>query len=472
MKTTNKFRGFKFWAIVTAASITFLFPSYVSAQVPRLITYQGILKDANNAYLSGTYPMTFRLYDAETAGASLWQETQSAVSVSSGRFSVQLGNVSPLNLGFSQDYWLSVQVGADTEMAPRQRMTSVGYAYMAEQVVNGFNQVQHDALSHRNIEGVKANAENIAKTNFKLDSYTKAAANSMGDMIVDTFNDATGIDAAGSTNYTWRGSPHYDVVVTPSGGGVIQQALPEDSATTILESASAASYNGLGEKFQHTATTSVDRIAFKWARWRDPTGNVRVRIYSDNGGVPGTLLGESANISVPGIASIYPSFEEFTATLITPVTIQANTFYHAVIENVDAVGNNQNHVYVRSAANNNPYPQGHPVSKNSSGSWVALGDGYDTYFKVYEAPNPSGSAEVKSISFSESVAPKEALLVADETLNKGGITYYVSRDNGTTWTACPKDTVVSINAQPVGKQIRWRAVITGDAELNALAVGL
>lgn len=472
MKTTNKFRGFKFWAIVTAASIAFFFPSYLEAQVPRLITYQGILKDASGAYLSGSYAMTFRIYDAATGGNSVWQETQSGVLASSGRFSVQLGAVNALNLNFAQDYWLSVQVGTDTEMTPRQRITSVGYAYMAEQVVNGFTQVQHDALSHRNIEGVKSNSANIAKTNFKLDSYTKAAANSMGDMIIDTLNDATGIDAGASTNYNWRGSPDYDVLVASSGGGVIQQALPEDGYTTILESASATSYNGLGEKFSHTANATVNRIAFKWARWRIPTGNVRVRLYRDSAGIPGTLLGESANISVGEIASVYPSFEEVTATLITPVAIQANTFYHAVIENIDAVGDNQNHVYVRSAANNNPYPVGVPVSKNSSGSWVTLGDGYDTYFKVYEAPNPSGSAEVRSITFTESVTPKEALVVADETLNQGSVTYYISRDNGVTWTACPKEKVVSINSQPAGTQIRWKAVISGNAELNAIAVGL
>ena len=64
------------------------------------------------------------------------------------------------------------------------------------------------------------------------------------------------------------------------------------------------------------------------------------------------------------------------------------------------------------------------------------------------------------------------MLMADETLGTGAITYYVSRDNGTTWTVCTKETVTSISSQPSGTQLKWKAVITGNAELNAIAVAV
>ncbi len=185
----------------------------LEASVPRLMTFQGLLRDSASAYLSGTYPVKFRIYDTASGGSALWEETQTGVSVNSGRFNVELGSVTPLNLSFGQDYWLSVQVGTDSEMTPRERLTSAGYALMAESVVNGFTQAQHDALSHKNIKGVRDNTVSIAKTNFKLDAYSLAVANSMGDMIVDSFNDASGINAGSSSNYTWRNSPNYDVVV-------------------------------------------------------------------------------------------------------------------------------------------------------------------------------------------------------------------------------------------------------------------
>lgn len=100
--------------------------------MPHLLRYQGTLTDANNVPLEGTYNLSFRIYDASTAGNLLWSETQTSVSVSNGVFSVLLGNVTPLNLAFDKDYWLSTEVGTSGEMSPRQRITSVGYAIRAE----------------------------------------------------------------------------------------------------------------------------------------------------------------------------------------------------------------------------------------------------------------------------------------------------------------------------------------------------
>ena len=76
--------------------------------------------------------MTLRLYNAETAGSVVWQETQTGVPITKGNFSVLLGQVTPLNADWSQPLWLSLQVNADAELAPRQRITSVPLAVRAE----------------------------------------------------------------------------------------------------------------------------------------------------------------------------------------------------------------------------------------------------------------------------------------------------------------------------------------------------
>ena len=111
------------WSLITWPAI---------AQVPQLIRYQGTLVDSNNVPLEGTYNLTFRLYGAATGGTALWTETQTAVAISRGVFNVLLGQVAPLTLTFDKDYWLSAQVGTDAEMSPRQRLTSVPYAYRAD----------------------------------------------------------------------------------------------------------------------------------------------------------------------------------------------------------------------------------------------------------------------------------------------------------------------------------------------------
>lgn len=103
------------------------------AQVPSLIRYQGQAVDTNGVPLEGPYTLTFRLYDAETGGTNVWEEVQPNVPLSTGHFSVLLGQVAPLTaMDWSQPRWLSVQVNAEPELSPRQRITSVPLAIRAE----------------------------------------------------------------------------------------------------------------------------------------------------------------------------------------------------------------------------------------------------------------------------------------------------------------------------------------------------
>ena len=105
----------------------------VFAQVPKLIRYQGQTIDAKGVPLEGPYTLTFRLYDAETAGTKLWEEIQNSVPLSGGHFSVLLGQKTPLTtMDWREPCWLSVQVNNEPELAPRQRITSVPLAIRAE----------------------------------------------------------------------------------------------------------------------------------------------------------------------------------------------------------------------------------------------------------------------------------------------------------------------------------------------------
>ncbi|MFA5119284.1 MAG: hypothetical protein WC695_10665 [Candidatus Omnitrophota bacterium] len=99
----------------------------IYAAVPELINYQGRLTDTSGQPLEGTYSLTFRIYDAETAGNLLWEEIQPAVVVQKGIFNVLLGSVTDLGLAFDMAYFLEIKVGSEV-MAPRQRMSSAAYA--------------------------------------------------------------------------------------------------------------------------------------------------------------------------------------------------------------------------------------------------------------------------------------------------------------------------------------------------------
>lgn len=98
--------------------------------IPNLISYQGVLNDENGQPMSTTVNMTFRIYDVETGGTAIWNETQN-VQVANGLFNVKLGSVQQLTSEVlnADTLFLSIQVGSDSEMNPRQLITASVYVH-------------------------------------------------------------------------------------------------------------------------------------------------------------------------------------------------------------------------------------------------------------------------------------------------------------------------------------------------------
>lgn len=119
-----------------------------AATPPALVNYQGVLRDAAGAPLSGTYDMTFRFFDVPVSGREILIDahqaaTMNPVVVSGGAFSTQLGagtvtdgsgpgTYTSLAEVF-RDYaavWMEISIGAET-LAPRVRVTASAYALNA-----------------------------------------------------------------------------------------------------------------------------------------------------------------------------------------------------------------------------------------------------------------------------------------------------------------------------------------------------
>ena len=115
-----------------------IYSTAVSAQVPHLIRYQGQAVDSKGVPLKDNHNLTFRIYDADERGNKLWEETQNGIPLTNGYFSVLLGQVKSLNeFDWNKSLWLSAQVDTNPELSPRQRLTSVPYAIVAEQLRGG-----------------------------------------------------------------------------------------------------------------------------------------------------------------------------------------------------------------------------------------------------------------------------------------------------------------------------------------------
>lgn len=103
---------------------------YGRKYIPRLMRFQGSLNDMDGMPLEGSFTLVFRIYDAETGGTALWQETRNNVSIKEGLLNIELGMVTPLNaLAFDKQYWLSVKIDSDSEVTPRFKLTGAPYSF-------------------------------------------------------------------------------------------------------------------------------------------------------------------------------------------------------------------------------------------------------------------------------------------------------------------------------------------------------
>ena len=108
--------------LFTSVVLVMLFVSFVFADVPHLISYQGRLTDAGGAPITGSRNITFKLYDVASGGIALWSETQTVTLNSEGLYNVMLGSATPfpVSVDFSEQYWLAVEYPSGTEICRYQ----------------------------------------------------------------------------------------------------------------------------------------------------------------------------------------------------------------------------------------------------------------------------------------------------------------------------------------------------------------
>jgi hypothetical protein len=115
--------GFAFSLLVAVAG----------ADVPTMISYQGIMLDSQGDPITEPVNVTFTIYDLPSGGTTIWQEIQLVEFDGEGHFDVTLGEVNPITVDVFDDpvRWLGVQIEGDDELEPRTRIVSVAYAQRA-----------------------------------------------------------------------------------------------------------------------------------------------------------------------------------------------------------------------------------------------------------------------------------------------------------------------------------------------------
>ncbi len=144
----------------------------IAAADSSTVTYQGTLRQPTHIPIGdGDYAMTFSLWDAATAGNSLWTENHAAIPVREGMFSVQLGANTAFGTLFADhtDVWMEVTVdtgGGPEVYGPRMPFVSVPYAMHAahaadaDTAANATHAVAADSATNANHAATADSATN------------------------------------------------------------------------------------------------------------------------------------------------------------------------------------------------------------------------------------------------------------------------------------------------------------------------
>lgn len=144
------FRGALLALLCTALSLL--------AEIPRLISYQGILTDEQGGIVpDGSHAMTFAIYDSVVAGDNLWFENRDVETVN-GIFDIYLGEVSPLTLAFDRAYYLESVFGGQA-LAPRTLISPSAYSLYAAEIADSVAVRSINGLSERVHLGVEPGLE-------------------------------------------------------------------------------------------------------------------------------------------------------------------------------------------------------------------------------------------------------------------------------------------------------------------------
>ena len=188
-------------------------------QIPRTISYQGLLCDAaGKPKPDNTYQITFRLYEAVTGGTAIWTDVKT-LPVRRGLFSALLGPLDP-TITFDKPCWLGIQVESEGELSPRIPLSSVGYS---------FNSVNADTADYA--ASIKDGAVTVGKV---ASGQIVKSINALKDDVT----------LASGTNVTITPSGNV-LTIAATGGGTL--SLPYTGITSSSSPAFSMTNSGLGQ---------------------------------------------------------------------------------------------------------------------------------------------------------------------------------------------------------------------------------
>ena len=169
--------------------------------VKNMLSVQGRLTNAGGSPLSGDYNLTFRVYDDDSGGNLLCEDTL-LVTVDNGLFNTAIDDCRPSDI-YGYQLYLSVEVESDGEMTPRQPLYPVPYAYSLvwggrlKGSLGGQPMYTFETSSGDYATAVKGYASATSGQNFGVEGVSKSG-NGYGGYFENTNSGGVALKAAGS----------------------------------------------------------------------------------------------------------------------------------------------------------------------------------------------------------------------------------------------------------------------------------
>lgn len=351
---------------------------------------------------------------------------------------------------------------------------------------------------------------NIAKTNFKIDSRFKAAANNMYKGWDDVFADVGDIESSSSSDWEFdadtKSIKQQEYVL--SGADLVGIWHFDEGQGDIALDSSGNAYHGV-IRDPYNVVNWVDGYKGKALEFTDPTFapsdvytghhalcdpldrltiEARIKLYGLNSAMwwysaivgNGWCWGQASYYfavstrQAPGKLFMHCRFEDGTLLyLFGNSVLSLNQWYKVkVVRDGASVKLYINDIEDASAV----CPTGKLAGVDSKWALtLASNQRYDEFWGVLDEVVVSGGElvrnEVEAIvvtkAHNATSSPDSILLSAE---GDSDVQYFVSRDNGTTWTQVVNNSISDISAQPVGNLMRVKMIIPVGKKVDNLSL--
>jgi hypothetical protein len=233
--------------------------------------------------------------------------------------------------------------------------------------------------------------DNIALLAFRLAIQSSLSVQKFEDLIVDEYEDETGVDT-GNSDATYDSTN--DLYTPPSGdqtgsgsalsggdgSGTGDSMTTEQDMAEFFSNTGSTDY-GVGQTFTPASSYAISGFKFKVSENGSPDMVVKGRLYATSGGLPtGSPLAETANINAEDFSD-YSTYAYYTFTFTTPYTLLASTMYAIVIERISGTPSGSNNCFIKRSSGSE-LANGRFIGQNSSSVWANFATDCDLVFEA------------------------------------------------------------------------------------------